>query len=368
MGSRNRTALVLSGGGSRGAYEIGIWKALQELGIEVDMVFGTSVGAINGAMICQGDLRLTEQLWQQMETDMVFDLDSADEKSKQQKNASAQPNTRRASHKNSRPNDELQKLEQPSGAELYKGKDLLKKFREMDIGGVPTEDVLAYAREILVNGGAGSSGLYGLLQTYIDEGKIRDCGIEYGLVTTELPSLEGRFLRLDEIPQGRLVDFILASASCFPAVQKCTIDGVQYIDGGYRDNLPLEMALESGASRIIAVDLEAAGVVRHDVIARAKREADEFHLLKSSVDLGNFLIFDRDNTVRIMRLGYLDALRHWGVYDGRRYTFEKGAFRDGDRAMFSDEKVSAWDMPSELPEVTALDLADSVAWCLQLDP
>ena len=49
-----KTALVLSGGGSRGAYEIGVWKALKTLGIQIDMVMGTSVGAINGAMIVQG--------------------------------------------------------------------------------------------------------------------------------------------------------------------------------------------------------------------------------------------------------------------------------------------------------------------------
>ncbi|MBQ3185797.1 MAG: patatin-like phospholipase family protein, partial [Firmicutes bacterium] len=68
-----KTALVLSGGGSRGAYEIGVWKALKELDIKIDMVFGTSVGSINGALIVQGDLELAERLWQELETDMVFD-------------------------------------------------------------------------------------------------------------------------------------------------------------------------------------------------------------------------------------------------------------------------------------------------------
>ena len=69
-----KTALVLGGGGSRGAYEIGVCKALEELEIEIDMVFGTSVGAINGAMIAQGDLALAEKLWLELSTDMVFDI------------------------------------------------------------------------------------------------------------------------------------------------------------------------------------------------------------------------------------------------------------------------------------------------------
>ena len=45
-----KTALVLAGGGARGAYEAGVWQALTELGVEFDMVCGTSVGAINAAM------------------------------------------------------------------------------------------------------------------------------------------------------------------------------------------------------------------------------------------------------------------------------------------------------------------------------
>ncbi len=55
-----RRALVLSGGGSRGSYQIGVWQALEELGVRFSMVFGTSIGAINAALIAQGDLRLTQ--------------------------------------------------------------------------------------------------------------------------------------------------------------------------------------------------------------------------------------------------------------------------------------------------------------------
>ena len=57
-----KTALVLSGGGSRGAYEIGVWKALKKLRIRIHMAFGTSVGAINSAMVVQKDLKLAEEL------------------------------------------------------------------------------------------------------------------------------------------------------------------------------------------------------------------------------------------------------------------------------------------------------------------
>ena len=51
----SKTAVVLAGGGSRGAYQIGVWKALRELGIEYQLVTGTSVGALNGVLMVQGD-------------------------------------------------------------------------------------------------------------------------------------------------------------------------------------------------------------------------------------------------------------------------------------------------------------------------
>ena len=45
--------LVLAGGGVRGAYQIGVWKALKELKIKVSAVSGVSIGAVNGALFVQ---------------------------------------------------------------------------------------------------------------------------------------------------------------------------------------------------------------------------------------------------------------------------------------------------------------------------
>ena len=45
-----KTGLVLGGGGARGCYEIGAWKALDEAGIHFDVVAGTSIGALVGAI------------------------------------------------------------------------------------------------------------------------------------------------------------------------------------------------------------------------------------------------------------------------------------------------------------------------------
>jgi NTE family protein len=73
-----KTALVLGGGGSRGAYEIGVWQALRELGIKIDVITGSSVGAINGALIVQDTFDLAVSLWKEIETPMVFDMEIKD--------------------------------------------------------------------------------------------------------------------------------------------------------------------------------------------------------------------------------------------------------------------------------------------------
>lgn len=72
------TALVLCGGGSRGAVEVGLYRALIELGVSIDLIVGTSVGAINGAAIAAGvsaaDLA---RLWRELRRRDVCTLNRA---------------------------------------------------------------------------------------------------------------------------------------------------------------------------------------------------------------------------------------------------------------------------------------------------
>ena len=248
MSENRKTALVLGGGGSRGAYEIGVWQALREMDITIDLVTGSSVGSINGAMIAQDKFDLSVTLWKQLETGMVFDLSL--------------------------------------------GKN-------------------------------GPPPLRGLLEQYIDESAVRKSPVEFGLVTLEFPSMVPRHLFLPDIPEGKLIDFILASSSVFPAIKPQAIDNVKYVDGGYTDNVPVEMALQKGATQIIAVDLEAAGIVRKGTL----KKAENLILLRPNANLGSMLVFRGENASRIMRLGYLDTLKAFGFYWGTYFTFAKNSGR-----------------------------------------
>lgn len=277
---RQKTALVLSGGGSRGAYEAGAWQALEETGIRIDIAVGASVGAINSAMVCQGDLDQTIRLWKEIETHMVFDV--------------------------------------PEGSQT-----------------------IDYAKEIFANGGAGTSGLKELLSDYIDESRIRKSKVDYGLVVVERNTLKPRYLFKEDIPKGQLIDYIMASSSVFPAIHPYEIDGIEYIDGGYADVLPIGLALEKKPTRTIAVKLNAIGVLRYEPLRRARN----LTIVESGWDLGSTLVFDTLNARRIMRLGYLDTLKALKVFDGKYFAFAKGDFSKYD-----------------------LKLADSCAHIMGLDP
>ena len=58
-----KRALVLCGGGSRGAYEVGAYQALVEAGYTFDIIVGTSIGALNGALIVQDTYFRGMRLW-----------------------------------------------------------------------------------------------------------------------------------------------------------------------------------------------------------------------------------------------------------------------------------------------------------------
>ena len=65
--AKQETVLVMQGGGSLGAYECGVYKTLERHGIEFDIVAGTSIGAVNAAIIAgnrdESSAKTLEQFW-----------------------------------------------------------------------------------------------------------------------------------------------------------------------------------------------------------------------------------------------------------------------------------------------------------------
>ena len=70
-------AIALEGGGARGAYQVGAWRALDEAGVRYDAVSGTSVGSLNGAMMAMRDLSRAEDFWNNIRFSQVMRVDDA---------------------------------------------------------------------------------------------------------------------------------------------------------------------------------------------------------------------------------------------------------------------------------------------------
>ena len=67
--------LVLEGGGAKGAYQIGAWKAMREAGVKIKGIAGTSVGALNGALICMDDLTNAEKVWENISYSSIMSVE-----------------------------------------------------------------------------------------------------------------------------------------------------------------------------------------------------------------------------------------------------------------------------------------------------
>src|SRR3954466_602346 len=78
MANLGQTVLVLQGGGALGAYQVGVYEALHEAGIEPDWVIGTSIGAINAGIIAGNPpnerLPRLEAFWRRMDRGPLAEL------------------------------------------------------------------------------------------------------------------------------------------------------------------------------------------------------------------------------------------------------------------------------------------------------
>lgn len=186
-GTSARTAFVLSGGGSLGAVQVGMLRALYERGVAPDLVVGASVGAVNGAFIASrpptaataGELG---EIWAGLGRRQIFPLN-------------------------------------------------------------PLTGFLGFfgVRSSLVS----AEGLERLLDRYTEFEELEDAPTPLHVLSTDL--LSGHEVRLSE---GKARMAVLASAAIpgvFPAVDW---RGRKLIDGGVSNNTPISTAIELGAERV----------------------------------------------------------------------------------------------------------------------
>ena len=211
---RPKIALVLSGGGARGGAHVGVLKELEKYHVPIDMIVGTSMGSFVGGLYVSGkspqeiEHMLTHTDWNRyIRTDY------------------------------NRPDTPMRKKEID-----YKYQGILGVGINADnnvvlpTGVLKRQPMLLKFMELTQN-----------VQDVDDFDKLR---IPYRAVATNIKNGDAVVLK-----SGSLAKAIYASSSIPGGFQPINIDGVDLVDGGVSDNIPIQVARDMGADIIIAVDV-----------------------------------------------------------------------------------------------------------------
>jgi len=219
----SKLGIVFSGGGGKGAYEVGAWKALNEFGLDknVEAVAGTSVGGLNGALFIQGDVEAAESLWRGISKDQIMSLNK----------------------------DNLARKAASYASTLF-------------TPSLAAKAVLAIIGLSQAQGLFNQSGLKYLIEKseacdHVSQSKIpfHVCALNSSTRKLEYPDLS------DKAPES-IVQWLLASAAIPIVFDGIDIEDITYFDGGvlpgeYSDNTPYKVLIEQhNCTHIINLYLE----------------------------------------------------------------------------------------------------------------
>jgi len=245
-----RVKLIISGGGTRGIYQVGALKALveNELLKNVVSISGCSIGAINAAMYIQHSIDDMYRIW-------------------------------------------LKFLDEP----LFRKVDHNSKLYPLQL-----------VKETLLNNGLELDTLRQILNSNLDESLIRSQAKEFVLSTFNYSKRRVEYHTLDTIPDSMLFEYIIASAR-LPVFQNHTINGDIYLDGGFVDNEPFFTYLDDKHFDLI-IRIKTVHVSTYLFNLRKKNiSGDQELLIKPSGKLGFPLNFKSPSFEARFEMGYNDA-------------------------------------------------------------
>ena len=266
-------AIALEGGGARGAYQVGAWRALEEAGIRYNAVSGTSVGAINGALMAMRDLQQAEQIWKDITFSQIINVDDAD-----------------------------------------MGRILSGGFENLE----QVKSAFQTVKSIVKDRGLDVEPLRNMLAERVDEEKIRNSGVDLYLTTVSITDKKELEIDAKDLEPGQLKDMIMASAY-HPAFKQTPLGGKSYADGGFYDLVPISALVRRGHKDLIVMRLNSFGIER-----RVKIPEDvTVTTIAPNESLGNVLNFSSDQSAQNMVLGFYDAQKVlYGLY-GHDYYIDR---------------------------------------------
>ena len=264
-------AIALEGGGAKGAYEIGVWKALDEAGIKFNAVAGTSVGSMNGALMAMGDLDHAIELWESIKMSKVIDVNDQD----------------------------------------------MENLKNMDIRLDNVHGLARQVVDIIKNRGLDITPLRNWLTQAVDVKKVKESEVELYVTTVSLTDKKELEIRVKDLTDDEVCDMLIAS-SYLPAFRLEQLGGKFYADGGFMDAVPIHALIENGSRDIIEILMHGMGVER-----RVKLPQDvNITVIEPRTDLGSILNFVSEQSKRDLLIGYCDGMR--GLYGlaGKEYYID----------------------------------------------
>lgn len=261
----NGVGLVLAGGGGKGAYFIGVWKALIEYGVDknITSLSGTSVGALNSVLFAQSDYDIAERVWRKISSDKILKVD-------------------------------IKKIVLGLlGTGFIKGELAVLNliFREFYGSGI-------FSRE----------GLIEIIDEDINLSYVSNCVLDIYAAAYNTNTLKVDYLKINNRSNEKIKKILLASSALPVIYDKVEINGQYYIDGSIKDNIPIKPLYEDGLRNFIVVHLGRDSLINKNQFKDANIIEIVPSLAQGDLITGT-LDFSQEGVDKRIKQGYQDAIR-----------------------------------------------------------
>lgn len=256
MDHKEDWGLVLAGGGGKGAYEIGAWKALRERkDLKISAVSGTSVGALNAALFCTGDFEMAENIWtKQIDQDVILTPDFWH-----------QEDVLKQIQEIVKQNEdwimELPELKKGSGISGMLSRFLLQKdspVRKLEefFDGPLAASLAQFALHMAQSGVFSREGLIRIIRQNDILPKVSASGIPCYAACYNIGKRKIDYFLLQQKRSREVLQILLASSALpfiFPPEE---MYGMKYWDGGLKDNVPIRPLYKAGYRKFLIIHLD----------------------------------------------------------------------------------------------------------------
>lgn len=259
-----KIGLVLAGGGGKGAYELGVWKALDELKLTkyITVFSGTSIGAFNSVLFAMNDMKKADELWEEVTMDKLVPISKS---------------------------------------------ELIKRGIGLYIGGKNLQLAKKFLNYKLEHGAIVNDGAIEVVEKYLDFNKIKENNKICYAACTKLSDFSAKYFKINDFDEETGKKIVLASAS-LPLIYDCTeVLGEKYIDGGIADNIPIQPVYGENCNIIIVVLLSKEAQVDRTLYPNSKLIVISPENLDENTITGTLNLNTDAKRIRIIE-GYNDTI------------------------------------------------------------